>query len=83
MGVEISMVPQSQENCSFLLSDSIPPPASSLIWYTCRDDQGRLVLTLEGEGNISEYQQLLQSVTYSNSAQEPDMKSLQRTISVS
>lgn len=80
---EVQIAPgQSQENCSFLLRSSIPIPASSLMWYTCRDEQDRLILTIEGHASIEDYQQLLQSVTYFASAQEPDRYSLNRAISV-
>ncbi len=68
--------------CPFILTSS-PSTSSSLIWYTCRNNGGRLVLTIEGQATLEEYMILLQSVTYSIRAQEPDKDTLRRTIAVS
>lgn len=63
-----------------------PPPSSSvsatLIWYTRYDAVGRLVVTIEGPGSIEDYQLLIESISYSNSAVEPDENVLMRVLSV-
>lgn len=60
---------------------SRPNPTSTLAWYTCHYDE-QLVLTIEGVASIEDYQLLIQSVTYSNLALEPDKDTLDRTLLV-
>lgn len=72
---------QDEASCSFLLPFTTPAMPSSLEWYTCRDNDS-LILSIEGLATIEDYQLLLQSVTYSNSAQEPSRSVLTRTLSV-
>ena len=82
-GVSIASRP-AVPTCSFLLPFNGPTPGStpsSLVWYNCWDN-GNLVLTIEGLGSIQDYQQLLRSVTYSNSALEPDIYNLTRNFYV-
>ena len=79
--LDIALQRQHQENCSFLLPMSRPDPTSTLVWYTCRYDE-QLVLTIEGVASIEDYELLLQSVTYSTLAIEPDKDILNRTLSV-
>lgn len=69
-------------DCSFPYPTATPIASNAdLVWYTCRDTD-RLVLVIEGPASIEDYQLLLQSITYSNSAQEPDKNFLTRTLSV-
>lgn len=82
VGSSIPMQQQSPRgDCFFPYPAATPNPG--LIWYTCRDSYTtRLSLTIEGAASIEDYQLLLQSVTYFNSAQEPDKDFLTRTLSV-
>ena len=57
--------------------------SANLTWYTCRTKSGQLELIIRGEADLYIYQQLLQTVTYSDNALEPDKGIPARNISVS
>ena len=64
-------------NCSIPSS-----PSSQLVWYTCLAVNGQLMLVINGEATLPDYELLLQSVTYATTEQEPDKDVLRRTVSV-
>ena len=60
-----------------------PPTDTSLQWLTCYSPGDQVTLIITGLATIQDYQELLRSTLYWNTAQEPDKDQLNRVISVS
>ena len=75
---------QSPGTCPFQINSTGIPQAlaNTFVWFTCQTGSNQLVLTIVGEATVYEYQQLLQTVAYSNDDLEPDKDYLDRTILV-